>query len=152
MAFLTCKNSRVPSPPSAGISLSFPAEIASLFECFPCVLSRACLGKMMILFGISFFSIKWRTQKACFCSYRYRGSSHPQAGTSMGNASFFDFSLCLSRACLGKMIVFIYKWCKNGVFLTSHTLNTLRRENTCQKSVQKPCHSMFLNAGASLSG
>jgi hypothetical protein len=24
-------------------------------------------------------------------------------------ASFFEFSLCLSRACLGKMIVFIYK-------------------------------------------
>jgi hypothetical protein len=27
--------------------------------------------------------------------------------------SFFEFSLCLSRACLGKMIVFIYKWRKN---------------------------------------
>jgi hypothetical protein len=26
--------------------------------------------------------------------------------------SFFEFSLCLSRACLGKMIVFIYKWLK----------------------------------------
>jgi hypothetical protein len=25
-------------------------------------------------------------------------------------ATFFEFSLCLSRACLGKMIVFIYKW------------------------------------------
>ena len=24
------------------------------------------------------------------------------------NASFFEFSLCLSRACLGKMIIFIY--------------------------------------------
>ena len=23
---------------------------------------------------------------------------------------FFEFSLCLSRACLGKKIVFIYKW------------------------------------------
>jgi hypothetical protein len=31
-------------------------------------------------------------------------------------ASFFEFSLCLSRACLGKMIVFIYKWRKNAVF------------------------------------
>ena len=29
----------------------------------------------------------------------------------------FEFSLCLSRACLGKMIVFIYKWRKRGVFL-----------------------------------
>eukprot|EP01046_Picozoa_sp_COSAG06_P057193 COSAG06_NODE_11069_length_1573_cov_1.207598_1_plen_150_part_10 len=25
---------------------------------------------------------------------------------------FFEFSLCLSRACLGKMFVFIYKWRK----------------------------------------
>jgi hypothetical protein len=30
-------------------------------------------------------------------------------------ASFFEFSLCLSRACLGKMFVFIYKWLKNAV-------------------------------------
>ena len=34
-------------------------------------------------------------------------------------ASFFEFSLCLSRACLGKMIVFIYKWLKNAVFRRS---------------------------------
>jgi hypothetical protein len=31
-------------------------------------------------------------------------------------ASFLEFSLCLSRACLGKMIVFIHKWRKNAVF------------------------------------
>jgi hypothetical protein len=31
-------------------------------------------------------------------------------------ASFFEFSLCLSRACLGKMIVFIYKWLKKCRF------------------------------------
>ena len=31
-------------------------------------------------------------------------------------ASFFEFSLCLSRACLGKMIVFRTKWLKNAVF------------------------------------
>jgi hypothetical protein len=30
-------------------------------------------------------------------------------------ASFFEFSLCLSRACLGKMIAFIYKWLKKSV-------------------------------------
>ena len=29
---------------------------------------------------------------------------------------FFEFSLCLSRACLGKMFVFMYKWRKNAVF------------------------------------
>ena len=32
-------------------------------------------------------------------------------------ASFFEcFSLCLPRACLGKIIVLIYKWLKNAVF------------------------------------
>jgi hypothetical protein len=31
-------------------------------------------------------------------------------------ASFLVLSLCLSRACLDKMIVFIYKWLKNAVF------------------------------------
>ena len=32
------------------------------------------------------------------------------------NGIFVEFSLCLSRACLGKIIVFIYKWLKNAVF------------------------------------
>jgi hypothetical protein len=30
---------------------------------------------------------------------------------------FFEFSLCLSRACLGKMIIFIYKWRNRRVFI-----------------------------------
>jgi hypothetical protein len=30
--------------------------------------------------------------------------------------SFFEFSLCLSRACLGKNVHFIYKWRKNDAF------------------------------------
>ena len=35
------------------------------------------------------------------------------------NASFFEcFSLCLSRACLGKMIILVYKWRKKTRFLT----------------------------------
>jgi hypothetical protein len=34
------------------------------------------------------------------------------------NGIFLEFSLCLSRACLGKMFVFIYKWLKNAVFRT----------------------------------
>ena len=29
---------------------------------------------------------------------------------------FLEFFLCLSRACLGKMYVFIYKWLKNHHF------------------------------------
>jgi hypothetical protein len=38
------------------------------------------------------------------------------AGAVRKTASFFEFSLCLSRACLGKIIVFIYKWRKKAVF------------------------------------
>ena len=38
-------------------------------------------------------------------------------------ASFFEFSPCLSRACLGKMIVFIYKWLKNAVFRRTRRVN-----------------------------
>jgi hypothetical protein len=41
----------------------------------------------------------------------------PCGGLEVGKtASFFEFSLCLSRACLGKMFVFIYKWLKNAIF------------------------------------
>eukprot|EP01043_Picozoa_sp_COSAG02_P079206 COSAG02_NODE_18207_length_953_cov_1.612412_1_plen_183_part_01 len=35
------------------------------------------------------------------------------------NGTFFEFSLCLSRACLGKMLIFVYKWLKKCRFLTS---------------------------------
>ena len=35
-------------------------------------------------------------------------------------ALFFEFSLCLSRACLGKIMHFIYKWLKKCRFLASH--------------------------------
>ena len=34
--------------------------------------------------------------------------------------SVFEFSLCLSRACLGKMIIFLHKWLKETVFLPGH--------------------------------
>jgi hypothetical protein len=36
----------------------------------------------------------------------------------------FEFSLCLSRACLGKKIVFIYNWRKEWRF--SHRVNQQR--------------------------
>ena len=38
------------------------------------------------------------------------------------NGIFLEFSLCLSRACLGKIIHFIYKWLKKCRFLTSIAL------------------------------
>eukprot|EP01046_Picozoa_sp_COSAG06_P003174 COSAG06_NODE_120_length_23106_cov_18.311862_16_plen_174_part_00 len=36
------------------------------------------------------------------------------------NGTFFEFPLCLSRACLGKRMHFIYKWLKKCRFLTWH--------------------------------
>jgi hypothetical protein len=40
-----------------------------------------------------------------------------RADTLRENGTFFEFSLCLSRACLGKIMHFIYKWRKSAVFL-----------------------------------
>jgi hypothetical protein len=34
------------------------------------------------------------------------------------NGTFFEFSLFSSRACLGKMLIFIYKWLEKCRFLT----------------------------------
>ena len=45
----------------------------------------------------------------------------------------FEFSLCLSRACLGKMIVFIYKWLKNAVF----------RRNGIRRGPGRCCKNIF---------
>jgi hypothetical protein len=42
----------------------------------------------------------------------HRGPTDPAVRKT---ASFLEFSLCLSRACLGKMMHFIYKWRKNAV-------------------------------------
>jgi hypothetical protein len=40
----------------------------------------------------------------------------PNTWDGAENGIFVEFSLCLSRACLGKIVVFIYKWLKNAVF------------------------------------
>jgi hypothetical protein len=48
-------------------------------------------------------------------------------------ASFFELSLCLSRACLGKLIVYIYKWCKNAVF---RRRSRRRRARLCELQVK----------------
>jgi hypothetical protein len=45
-------------------------------------------------------------------------------------ASFLEFFLCLSRACLGKIIVSIYKWLQNAVFRRGCLLRSLRLQLT----------------------
>ena len=50
-----------------------------------------------------------------------RGLAQGELNGMVGKtASFKKFSLCLSRACLGKMFVFIYKWLKHAVFRRFH--------------------------------
>jgi hypothetical protein len=46
-----------------------------------------------------------------------RSGSQPRVPPIRRRVSFFEFSLCLSRACLGKIMLFIYKWRKKTVFL-----------------------------------
>ena len=48
----------------------------------------------------------------------------PGPETVRKTAFVLEFSLCLSRACLGKMFVFIYKWLKNAV------LRRLQKDST----------------------
>jgi hypothetical protein len=48
-----------------------------------------------------------------------RGFSGGEVGQRLReNGTFFEFSLCSSRACLGKIMHFIYKWRKKCRFLT----------------------------------
>jgi hypothetical protein len=51
-------------------------------------------------------------------------------------ASFFEFSLCLSRACLGKMFVFIYKWRKKTVLSPSAALSNHTKPSWLQRNAQ----------------
>jgi hypothetical protein len=55
--------------------------------------------------------------------------SRPAGSTLQENVPFWEFSLCLSRACLGKTIAFIYKWRKKRRFLTC-TLTRLQKTET----------------------
>ena len=52
-----------------------------------------------------------------------------------------EFSLCLSRACLGKLIIFIYKWLKKRRFnlpLAQKTMEfTKTRSGQTQRNTQK---------------
>jgi hypothetical protein len=66
-------------------------------------------------------SLSWQTQQisilvtaAFFFQKNAPLQSFPRAAAVLAweNGTFFEFSLCLSRACLGKIMHFIYKWLK----------------------------------------
>jgi hypothetical protein len=51
--------------------------------------------------------------------------------------SFFEFSLCFSRVCPGKMFGFIYKWLKKTVF-TRHTMRWIYQPENCSRTGSAP--------------
>ena len=60
------------------------------------------------------------------------------------NGLFLEFSLCLSRACLGKVIIFLYKWVKNTVFSpASNPSDQLPTAHTARRNRKTP---LFLSA------
>ena len=48
---------------------------------------------------------------------------------SLKTPAFFEFSLCLSRAWLGKMITFIYKWLKKPLFFLPQATRRFTRRS-----------------------
>jgi hypothetical protein len=59
---------------------------------------------------------------------------------------FLSLSLCLSRACLGKMIVFIYKLLQNGVFLTGGRSVARRCRCQCLAACRPPDSTNLVSA------
>ena len=50
---------------------------------------------------------------------------------------FFEFSLCLSRACLGKMMTFIYKWRKKCRFSPFSHLTLMKFDDLTRQARDK---------------
>jgi hypothetical protein len=64
--------------------------------------------------------------------------THPQLQVRK-TASFSEFSLCLSRACLGN-IVFIYKWLKNAGFRRTIRRSAVSTTAATPRSCCRPRH------------
>jgi hypothetical protein len=73
---------------------------------FSCVCTRACLGKMIICTCIS---SKLDKKYVSHLNSRLYAPDPGSNRLPAENASVFEFFLCLSRACLGKMIIFSIK-------------------------------------------
>eukprot|EP01046_Picozoa_sp_COSAG06_P041025 COSAG06_NODE_5036_length_3770_cov_13.868973_6_plen_204_part_00 len=54
---------------------------------------------------------------------------------------FLEFSLCLSRACLGKMFVLIHKWLKKAHLNATHTRSTTNQVTAPRKRLLLPRQS-----------
>jgi hypothetical protein len=83
-------------------------------------------------------TISWTLpDKTISCSSgksRTTGNPHPHRQRAEEKTPFFfEFSLCLSRACLGKIMLFIYKWLKSAVFSPPSTEPT-QSSAVCSKN------------------
>eukprot|EP01046_Picozoa_sp_COSAG06_P059344 COSAG06_NODE_12245_length_1404_cov_1.298084_1_plen_114_part_00 len=85
---------------------------------FPMFVPRACLGKM--IFSMEKVDKKCRllTLRPSYRCLRLRPLVEEDRSNLYSKRTLFEFSLCLSRACLGKKIVFIYKWRQKVAFFT----------------------------------
>jgi hypothetical protein len=93
-----------------------------------CLYFRACLGKDDRFYRRRSASEVERGAKGGAFRTKCRANrkrhdadtteTHPDAALKrlQENGRFFEFSLCLSRACLGKKIVLMYKWRKKRPF------------------------------------
>jgi hypothetical protein len=99
---------------SSMTSTMMPARKRHFFELSLC-LSRACLGKRM------HFIYKWRkkcrflTDEEVHQHVRRHEDVDAEVALRKNGGLFVSFPLCLSRACLVKMFVFMYKWLKKTV-------------------------------------
>jgi hypothetical protein len=84
-----------------------------------CIYDDAVRKKRSPFFGARFFRSFFQTRSFAKTGSRQARDKRKKERLEPKNQKkkrIFVFFLCLSRACLGKMIVFIYKWLKNAVF------------------------------------
>jgi hypothetical protein len=123
---------RVPAivcePRMRAVDLRLPAENDGFQQLSLC-LSQACLGEPIV------FRIKTAQKNDRSVFSHHFGSVQRRERCSIHSIRkwvFFEcVSLCLSRACLGKIIIFPTKWRKGRVFF--QTSNRLIANNTLKK-------------------
>jgi hypothetical protein len=123
--------------PTAIIDLEKGADLCCFALVYQLRLRHACelaIVLLLPLFGINAGKLNFRSesnqhlQKKCVvifamnvCEKKYRRPDADKLKPLRRPAQrlrkmpvFFEFSSCLSRACLGNMFVFIYKWRQKG--------------------------------------
>ena len=126
----------VSTPPPRALSddvIHLRKQRWSVFECFPYVCPEPVLVKRSHSYTNGSKRPRFSDSDRCL---GYRGEPSGgwvavvdrQTALASRKRAFFEFSLCLSRACLGKnMTIYIHKWLKKPRFLTLGCCNSHRR-------------------------